>query len=206
MTTYDTLASAESIAATQKMLTNNGFLPEVVETGADALARIKEIIPAGASLMNGSSRTLDQIGFIALLKEGKHGWNNLHDAVLAEQDKAKQAVLRKQSVISDYYLGSVHALSETGEMIIASASGSQLPHIVFTSPNIIFVVSTQKITPTVDAGLARLREHVFPLEDQRMKDANMGGSMMAKTLILSKEPAFMGRKVHVILVKEKLGF
>jgi hypothetical protein len=60
--------------------------------------------------------------------------------------------------------------------------------------------------PTIDASLARMREYVFPLENNRMKEANRGGSVISKTLILSKEPAFMGRKVHVILVKEKLGF
>jgi L-lactate utilization protein LutC len=130
----------------------------------------------------------------------------VHDAILAEKDPAKQAMLRKQSVISDYYLGSVHALSATGELVIASASGSQLPHLVFTSPNIILVVSTQKITSNVEQALKRVKEHVFPLENARMQAAGASGSVLAKTLILSREPAFMSRKVHIILVKEKLGF
>lgn len=178
----------------------------VVKTKAEALEKIKSLIPKGASVMNGSSRTLDEIGFIEYLKSGSHGWNNLHAAVLAEQDPEKQAQLRKQSVISDYYLGSVHAVAETGEMVIASNSGSQLPHLVFTSPNIILVVSTKKIVPTLAEAIERVEKYVYPLEDKRAKDIGWGGSQISKLLIWKKENQKMGRKIHIIFVEEKLGF
>ena len=203
---YDTLASKNSIDKTMKALTERGFLPELAASRAEALARIKELIPANAGVMNGSSRTLEEIGFVEYLKEGAHGWNNLHEAILAEKDPAKQTTLRKQSVLSDFYLGSAHAIAETGEVVTASNSGSQLPHLVFTSPNIILVVGAQKITPDLDTAIARIKEYVLPLEDQRMKEAGMGGSFISKLLINNREPLFMGRKVHIILVNEKLGF
>ena len=203
---YDTLAPVDSINKTIEALTERGFLPESVTSGSEALSKIKELIPAGVSVMNGSSRTLDEIGFVQYLKDGKHGWNNLHEAILAEKDPAKQMALRKQSVLSDFYLGSAHAIAETGEIVIASNSGSQLPHIAFTSPNIILVVGAQKITPDADTAISRLKEYVFPLEDARMKEAGMGGSFISKTLIINKEQPFMGRKFHVIFVNETLGF
>lgn len=187
-------------------LTERGHLPELVATRTDALARIKELIPNGASVMNGSSRTLDEIGLIAYLKGNEHGWNNLHAAIVAEEDPAKKAALRKQAVLSDYYLGSVHALTEAGEILIASNSGSQLPHIVYTSQNLIFVVGVQKIVSDLSSAMARLKEHVFPLEDKRMKEAGMGGSYISKMLIIDKEQPFMGRKSHIIFVNEALGF
>ena len=140
------------------------------------------------------------------MKSGNHGWKNLHKEVLAEKDPAKQAILRKQAALSDYYLGSVHAVAETGQLVIASNSGSQLPHIVFTSPNLVFVVGMQKLAPNLDVALSRVREYVLPLEDKRMKDVGMGGSAISKLLIFEQEPVFMGRKVHVIFVNEKLGF
>ena len=203
---YDILASTDAVNNAMKALTECGFIPELLSSLDEALSRIKELIPAGASVMNGSSRTLEEIGFVKYLKEQAHGWNNLHEAILAEKDQAKQAALRKQSVLSDFYLGSAHAIAETGEIVIASNSGSQLPHIAFTSPNIILVVGTQKITPDVDTAIARLKEYVFPLEDARMKEAGMGGSFISKVLILSREQSFMGRKFHVLFVNEKLGF
>ena len=203
---YDTLATDATIEKVKANLAERNIEALIVETGAEALAKIKELIPKGASINNGSSTTLNQIGWIDYLKENTHEWDNLHAAVVAEKDPVKQKELRNKSLFADYYLGSVHALAETGEMIIASASGSQLPPIVFTSPNLIFVVSTQKITPTYDEALKRVEKHVVPLEDTRMKEAGMGGTVLAKILTFEREPAFMGRKVRVILVKEKLGF
>ncbi len=203
---YDTLASVETIATTIEALAERGVVGEHVATGALALARIKELIPQGASVMNGSSRTLEAVGFIDYLIAGTHGWQNLHDDILKEADPHKQATLRKQSVLSDYYLGSVHAVSKTGEMVIASNSGSQLPHIVFTSPHLIFVVGAHKITPDLPSAIARVREYVFPLEDARMKATGAKGSAISKLLIFEREAAFMQRTVHVIFVDEKVGF
>ncbi len=203
---YTELAGQERVAKTALALKERNFEAVVVATKEEALEHIRQNIPAGASVNNGSSTTLSEIGFVDYLKAGDHTWNNLHEAILAESDPVKQAELRHQSVFAEYYLGSAHALTETGELVIASASGSQLPSLGFTSPNIILVVGTQKIVPTLESALARVRDHVFPLENERMKAAGMGGSVLAKILILEQEPAFMNRKVKVILVNERLGF
>lgn len=203
---YATLASKETVEKTVAALTAHSFMPEVVASKEDALARIKELIPQGASVMNGASLTLQQIGFVEYLQAGQHGWNNLHAAILAQTDAAKQSEMRKMGVLSDYYLGSVHALSQSGELVIASNTGSQLPHLAYTSPNLILVVSTEKITPSLTDALERLQKHVIPLEDERMKAAYGYGTTHTKTLILHKENPALGRKVHVLLVEEKLGF
>ncbi len=203
---FDTLANKETIATTISALKERGVDASVVSNKEAALETIKTLVPSGVSVMNGSSRTLEEIGFVEYLKSGAHGWNNLHEAVLNEKDPAKQGMLRKQSVLSDFYLGSAHAIAETGEMVFASNSGSQLPHLVFTSKNIILVVGAQKITPTLTDALARVREYVYPLEDQRAKDIGWGGSMISKLLIWERENPKMGRKVHIIFVEEKLGF
>ncbi len=196
----------EKIEKTTEALNANHFIAEKVNTKEEALERIKQIIPDGASIMNGASLTLDQIGYLDLLKSGEHKWHNLHTAILAETDKIKQGSLRKQGVLSDFYLGSVHALTEIGEMIIASNSGSQLSHLVFTSPNIILVIGENKIVPTISDGLKRLEEYVIPLEDERMKKMYGFGTQKSKTLILHKENPGMGRKVYVLIVNEGLGF
>jgi len=203
---FETLAPAERISTVEKALTLNGFLPEIIATTTGALARIKELLPKGVSIMNGSSRTLEEIGFIDYLTNGEHGWKNLHDEIFAETDAEKQLELRKYSVVSDFYLGSVHAVTESGEIVVVSASGSQFPHLAFTSPNVILVVGTQKIVSTLAEARERIEEHVFPLEDDRMKGMGYPGTMLGKELVLHKEHPMMGRKVHVILVNEQLGF
>lgn len=203
---YKTVASAASIDTTISSLKEHNFEPIQVNSKEEALAKIHELLPEGASVMNGASETLHQIGYIDVLKSGKHPWHNLHDAIIAEKDAAKQGQLRRESALSDFYLGSVHALSETGELIIASNSGSQLPHLAFTSPNLILVVGANKIVPTLSEGFKRIEEHVIPLEDVRMKAAYGFGTKHNKTLTLRGENPMMGRKVYIIIVNESLGF
>lgn len=206
MNTFDELASEEVVAKTAEALTANGFLSETAATGAEALARIKELIPAGASIMNGASKTLEEIGFVEYLIAGKHGWNNLHDAVLAETDAGKKKELRRRSVLSDWYLGSANAVTEMGEIVVASNTGSQMPHLVYTSPNIILVVSTMKIIPTLPDAFERIDTVVLPLEDAQIEAKFGVHTMHTKTIILHKENPRLGRKVHVIFVNEKLGY
>lgn len=200
---YDTLASEESIGKALAALPARNIIADRVETAADALALIKTLIPNGASVMTGSSTTLQQIGFVDLLKSGEHPWKNLKDAVVAEKDPAKQAALRAQSVHADYFLGSVHALTEDGEALIASGSGSQLPSYVYTSPNVVWVVGAQKIVPTREDAFTRLREYVWPKEDARMKASGKSGSTIGKILLFEKE---LYRKIHLVLINEQLGF
>jgi hypothetical protein len=205
---YETLAGKGSIEKTIKGLAERNVEAVVVKNGAEALEKIKSYIPANASVMNGASTTLEQIGFVEYLKSGKHGWNNLHEGILAEKDPVKQVQLRKLGLLSDYYLGSVHALTETGEFIVASYSGSQLPHILFSSPNLVLVVSTKKIVPTLQDATKRLEEHVVPLEDARMKKVYgpQSGTRLAKEVIFKFETPYTQRKLRMILVEENLGF
>jgi len=202
---YEILASEDVIAKTVEAVKARGVEVVVVDNRAEALEKVKGMIPKGADVMNASSRTLEEIGFVEYLKSGAHGWNNLHVAILAENDPQKQAKLRAQSVLSEYFLGSVHAIAETGELVTASASGSQIPGYAFSSSHVIWVAGTQKITPTLEDAFKRVRTYVFPLEDQRMKGLGYPGSAIAKILINERE-ILPDRKATLILVREKLGF
>lgn len=203
---FQKLSSPDTVKKTAENLTQKGYTAFVVNGDKEALAKIKELIPAGSSVINGASVTLEQIGFVDYLKDGEHGWNNLHQSVLDENDPAKQGLLRKQATISDYYLGSVHALLESGEFLIASNTGSQLPSIVFNSNNLIFVVGAQKIVPSLIEGFARLENYVVPKEDDHMKAKYGMGTQLNKILIFKGESSFIGRKVTFILVNQELGF
>ncbi len=203
---YTTLAAEDTVTRTMKALESHNFHAEAVATREEALARIKELIPPNASVMNGASRTLEEIGFVAYLKAGTHGWNNLHEGILKEQDPAEQARLRRQSTVSDFYLGSAHAVTETGELFFASNSGSQLPHLAFSSPNLILVVGTHKIVPSLEATEARMRERILPLEEVNMQQKYGVGTQWNKSLVLHNENPALGRTVRVIFVEEVLGF
>ena len=205
---YDTLATPDRLQKTIDAIRSRGITVTLVETKESALTQLQALIPAGVTVMTGASVTLQQIGFEALLISGKHPWRNLKDALLAEKDPAKQSALRKQGTLADYYLGSVNAIAETGEIIIASASGSQLPAYAFSSGNVIWVAGTQKITSTLETALQRVRDYVLPLEDQHMKQlrGNEASSFIGKLLIFEREAPYLRRNVNLILVNEVLGF
>jgi L-lactate utilization protein LutC len=205
---YNTLPNPDHLQKTIEAVRTRGVTVTLVETKESALTQLQALIPAGATVMTGASITLQQIGFEALLMGRKHPWRNLKDELLAEKDPARQAALRKQGTLADYFLGSVHAIAETGEIIIASATGSQLAAYAFSSSNVIWVAGTQKITPTVETAFQRVREYVLPLEDQHMKQlyGNEARSFIGKLLIFEREAPYLHRNVNLLLVNEVLGF
>lgn len=188
------------INKTIKSLQEKGYNVISVQNGAEALEKIKFLIPDSSSVYNGSSVTLDQIGFVEFLKSKNHKWVNLHEKVLANE------IDRKTASISDFYLGSVHALSSDGQMLIASNTGSQIPSLVFNSQNLILVISTKKIVEDLNSAFKRLDEVVLPQENERMKGLYGIPSNISKILIFRDENKMMGRKINIILVDENLGF
>lgn len=200
---WESLAKQEGVERAVKALMENGFKAEQVADGKAALARIQSIIPEGARVMTGGSRTLEEIGLTKLLASGTHQWVNLKSRMLSEPDPAKQTELRRQAVYADYFVGSVQAVTEAGQLVAGSATGSQLAGYAYGGNNLIIVAGTQKVTRDLDEALRRLREHSTPLEDKRMKGLGAPGTLLSKILIYEKERR---RNVHVILVNEKLGF
>jgi L-lactate utilization protein LutC len=205
---YNILPVEDQLQKTIAAIQSRGITVNLVETKESALSQLQTMIPAGASVMTGASITLQEIGFVSLLREGNHPWRNVKAEILAEQDPARQAALRKQGTLSDYFLGSVNAIAETGELIIASATGSQLPAYAYSSSNVIWVVGAQKITPTLETALQRVREYVLPLEDQHMKMlyGNEAESFIGKLLIFEREAPYLHRHLNLILVNEVLGY
>lgn len=205
---FNTLPSNEQLQRTIRSVEDRGINVTLAETKGSALALIQTLIPAGASLMTGASVTLQQIGFEDVLKSGNHPWKNLKAEILAEKDPARQAAMRKQATLADYFLGSVQAIAETGEIVFASATGSQLPAYAYSSRNVIWVAGTQKITLTLGSALERLRSYTVPLEDQRLKKVygEKAQGIIGKILIFEHESPNLHRSVHLILVNEVLGF
>ena len=113
--------------------------------------------------------------------------------------------MQKLGAAPEWAIGSVHAVTENGEVLIASASGSQLPAYAYGSSNVIFVVGAQKIVKNVDEGIKRIYEYCLPLESERARIAyGVPGSSVNKILIINKE--FQEKRINLIFVNEVLGF
>jgi L-lactate utilization protein LutC len=204
---YSVPATSQEIERTMSAVGARGIATELVGNKADALARLRELIPPGASVSTGGSLSLKEIGFEELLISKNHPWRNLKDEIVAEKDPARATLLRRQATLADYFLGSVHAVAQTGQLVIASMSGSQLAPYAYSSGHIIWVVGTQKIAANLDDAIRRVREYVLPHEDKRMRELTAGkmGSMIGKLLIIEQEAPFLGRKLTLLFVNEVVG-
>ena len=204
---FSTLATAVQIRKTMDALQERGIAAELVETKDQALARLQLLIPAGSSIMTGGSLTLKEIGFEDQLISTTHPWRNLKAEIVAEKNPVKQTLLRRQASLVDYFLGSVHAVAQTGELVIASLTGSQLGPYAYTAPHVIWIVGAQKITASLDDAIRRVREYVLPHEDKRMRESSGGrmGSGIGKLLIIQQEAPFLNRKLTVLFVNQVVG-
>ena len=197
------LASDAQIERTIKELEANNIHAIVAENGADAKKKLLELIPDNAEVFTSSSTTLNVLGIPEEIdKSGRY------DSVRAKLDmmdrKTQNREMMKLGATPEYMIGSVHAVTETGHVIIASKTGSQLAGYVAGAAHVIWVVGTQKIVPTLEVGLKRVEEYTFPLEDARAFKAFGMHSSIDKLLIVNKE--FMPGRTTMILVKENLGF
>jgi hypothetical protein len=201
------LPDSETIDRTVKAVESRGVSVIVADTKEIALTLLVNLIPEGATVNTGASLTLRQIGFEALLKSGNHRWRNLKAEIVAEKDPARQSQLRKQGTLADYFLASVHAIAETGEILVASATGNQLAPYAFSSSHVVWVAGVQKIVPSVEAGFRRIREYVLPHEDERMKRAfgPGSGSFIGKILLFEREAPYLHRSLTLLLIRQAVG-
>src|SRR3989338_5872155 len=200
--TFDTLATQKDIDTTIAALKANGIEAVAVATGADAKTKLMEMIPAGASVMNMTSVTLDAISASTEVNEsGKY-----EPIRVKLMDQATSADRKRElGAAPEWTIGSVHALTQDGKLIIASNSGSQLPAYAYGAAHVIFVVSAQKIVANLDEGMKRLYKYVLPLESERANKAyGVPGSFISKLLIINRE--IQPGRITVIIVGEKLGF
>ena len=120
-------------------------------------------------------------------------------------DRETQAdEIRRLTSSPDVMLGSVHAVTETGSLLTASMSGSQLGPYASGAGKVILVVGTQKIVSDLEEGLRRINEYAFPLEDARAQAAYGIHSAVNKVLIINRE--IVAERITVALVGEAIGF
>ena len=199
---FTALPDEHTLAATVVALEEHGFSVEVVDDLEAARQAVLARIPRGASVMTNTSMTLTEAGIADAINDG--GPYDSARNKMAKLDFATQ--LREMKEIGgqpDYALGSVHAVTRDGTLVIASASGSQLASYAWGAANVIFVVGAQKLVPTLEAARERIYQHSLVLEDARAVAAYGQHSYVGKILEIGQE---LPGRIHVVLVREPAGF
>jgi hypothetical protein len=200
---FSPLASEQEIDAVAEALERNGITTVVVDTGELAREAVRSLLPVGAEVYNNTSQTLEVIGIAEDIE--RSGLYQPLRPRLYQMDRQMQGrEMRQLAAAPDWVVGSVHAVTEEGSVLIASASGSQLGPIVSGAGHVIVVIGGQKIVPDFNTGLRRIYEYCFPLEDLRARQAYGVSSGVNNLLIINK--VIPPGRVSAILVNETLGF
>ncbi len=196
-------ASEETLDAVADRLRERNFEVVIVDTAAEARAAVFARIPEGAEVHSGKSKTLEDVGIFKELMESDR-YDFVRKRTLGMDRKTQMREITKMGATPDYMLGSVQALTEAGQLVVASASGSQIGPYAAGARQLILVVGSQKIVPDLDTALRRIKEHVMPYEDARLREQMGVGTKLARILILERD--YSPGRTTVILVREPVGF
>ena len=196
-------ASAQRLDQAAAALTAHGFTVEILDDAAAARTRINDLIPEGTSVFTGASETLRLSGIEEDINASGR-YDAIRPRVLA-MDRATQIdEIRRLVASPDVVMGSVAAVTETGSLVVASASGSQLPAYAGGGARAIWIVGAQKVVPDLSTALRRVEDHALPLESARAQVVYGQPSAINRLLILNAEP-HPGRGT-VLLLREPIGF
>jgi hypothetical protein len=199
---FTALPDEQTLAATVVALEEHGFSVEVVDDLDAARKAVLARVPAGSSVMTNTSVTLTETGIADAVNDGgpyESARNQMFALDFATQAQEMKAIGGQP----DYALGSVHAVTHDGTLVIASASGSQLASYAWGAANVIFVIGAQKLVPDLQAAHQRIYQHSLKLEDARAQAAYGQHSFVGKVLEIHQE---LPGRIHIVLIRQPVGF
>ena len=199
---FTTAPDEHTLEATVTALEEHGFSVEVVDDLAAAREAVLARIPQGSSVMTNTSATLTETGIADAINDGGP-YDSARNKMFALDFATQAQQMKAIGGQPDYALGSVHAVTRDGTLVIASASGSQLASHAWGAANVIFVVGTQKLVPTLEAARERIYQHSLVLEDARAIAAYGQHSQVGKILEIHQE---LPGRIHIVLIRQPVGF
>ena len=203
---YTQPVSKEVVTKTIEALKNNGISAELVETADEAKQKALSLIPEGAEVMTMTSITLEETGLDTEINSSPR-FKSVRNALTSMNRDTEHREMQKLGAAPEWVMGSVHAVTEEGEVVVTSGTGSQLPAYLYGASHVLWVVGTQKIVKDVSEAMNRIKEHLIPLESVRARKAyglpDTWNTNPSKTVVINKESP---DRIHIIFVNQKLGF
>jgi len=200
---FTALPDENALQATVVALEEHGFSTEVVGDLDAARAAVLARIPNGSSVMTNTSVTLAETGIADAINDGSGRWESARNKMFALDFATQAQQMKGIGGQPDYALGSVHAITADGTLVIASASGSQLASYAWGAANVIFVAGAHKLVPTLRAAHERIYAHSLPLEDARAQAAYGQHSQVGKILEIHQE---LPGRIHIVLIRQPVGY
>jgi hypothetical protein len=200
---FSKLAGDDQIERTMQALEANNIHAVLAENGAEAKRIFFELLPEGAEIFLGASVTLEKLGIKdEIEKSGRY--DALRPKMFALNRETQGREIRKLGGTPDYAAGSVHAVTQSGTVMLASLTGSQIGPYASGAGKVIWVVGAQKLVRDLEEGLRRIQEYCYPLEDAHLRGLIKMGTSINKILIVKRE--LRPGRTSMIIVKEQVGF
>jgi hypothetical protein len=199
---FTVLPDEKTLEDTVVALEEHGFSVEVADDLDAARRAVLARIPQGSSVMTNTSATLQEAGIADAINDGGP-YESARSKMFALDFETQAQEMKAIGGQPDYALGSVHAVTRDGTLVIASASGSQLASFSWGAANVIFVIGAQKLVPTLEAARDRIYQHSLVLEDARAQAAYGQHSYVGKILEIHQE---LPGRIHIVLVRQRAGF
>jgi len=200
--TFADPAPEEVIQQVAARMRERNFDVLIVDDGAAARDAVQALVPRGAEIHSAKSKSLQDSGIFDLLHDPT-AYNALRHRYLTMDRQTQAGEIRKLLGAPDYMLGSVHAITASGALVVASASASQIGPYANTAGKVILVVGSQKIVPDLETALARIYEHALPWESAQVRRVANMDSFVGKVLIIERE--WVAQRITVVLVRQPLG-
>jgi len=181
-----------------------------------ALAYLRSRIPPGASVMNGGSATLEEIGFLDMLASGRYQW--LRPGIVATSEREERLRRRREATIAEWLVGGANAVTVSGEIVNVDGSGNRLAGYAFGAENVILVAGTNKLVPDLAAAFERIRNTAAVQECRKLgketpcartgrcdNDACRGPERQCGKILIIENEKIAGR-ITLVLLAEPLGF
>ena len=181
-----------------------------------ALDYLRAQIPAGARIMNGGSHTLEEIGFLDMLKQGSYQW--LRPAIAATNEREERTRRRREATTADWLVGGANAVTRSGEIVNVDGSGNRLAGYAFGAGRVILVAGTNKLVPDLAAAFDRIRNTAAVGECRKLaketpcartgrcdNDACRGPERQCGKILIIENEKIAGR-ITLVLIGEPLGF
>lgn len=195
-------ASDDVLLEVETNLRKRNLNPVVVDDAAAACRAVIDLIPAGAEVHSGKSKTLEDAGIFSEVRDSGR-YDFLRNRLMKMDRQTQSVEMRKLGSAPDYMLGSANAVTSDGVVVIASASASQLGPLASGAGKVILVVGSQKLVPDLDTAFRRIRDYVLPWEDARVQEAMGVHTLLAKMLLIEAE--WQPDRTTVVLVREPIG-
>jgi hypothetical protein len=180
---FTALPDDRTLSATVVALEEHGFSVGVADDLDAAREAVLARIPHGASVMTSTSVTLADTGIADAINDGGP-YESARKRMFALDFATQAQEMKAIGGQPGYALGSVHAVTRDGTLVIASASGSQLASYA-------------------RGAHQRIYQHSLKLEDARAIAAYGQHSQVGKIMEIHQE---LPGRIHIVLVRQVVGF